>query len=249
MLMMHLKRFLLLIGAVAMVLSGCTAEEPQVEEVHTTSRVQTAVMVGMFQYMADAPGFTDCSTGKRFPVAMAEDYLALERAYLESQSEPGELRLVTFEGHIEARPATEGNGLRDFVIVKRFEQLWPGESCEKATVKTLLKNTYWKLVELGGNMVQVHADQREVHVLLRPDNTRITGFSGCNELIGNYYTEADELTIRLKVPPMAACPYLDEETEFVHALQYVTRFRIHGESMDLLGDAVVLARFKAMYFK
>ena len=236
------------------VLLGCVQEQPEVQQPddqqgEPTSRIQQAVMVGMFQYMADAPNFTDCTTGKRFPVAMADDYLALEGAYLGARHEPGELLLVTFNGRIEARPAVEGDQLRDFVIVTRFEQVWPGEVCEKATVKTSLKNTYWKLAELGGNKVDAHADQREVHIVLRPDNTRITGFTGCNELVGNYYTEADGLNLRLKVPPVEACPYLDDETEFVHALQRVTRFRIHGESMDLLGDGGVLARFKAMYFK
>ena len=102
--MMTLKRFLLLVSATTVALSGCTPEEPPVEEVETTTQIQQAVMVGMFQYMADAPNFTDCTTGKRYPVAMEEDYISLEKTYLNTQSEPGEMLLVTFEGQIEARP-------------------------------------------------------------------------------------------------------------------------------------------------
>ena len=39
---------------------------------------------GRFTYMADAALFEDCGSGLRFPVAMEADYLAAERAYLET---------------------------------------------------------------------------------------------------------------------------------------------------------------------
>jgi len=247
--MIPLKRILLLAGVAAMTISGCTTEEPQVEEVQTTTRVQEAVMVGMFQYMADAPSFTDCTTGKRYPVAMAEDYISVEKAYLQAQSEPGELLLVTFEGNIEARPAEDGTELRDFIVVEKFEQIWPGEVCEKATVQTPLKNTYWKLVEMRGKPVEAHPDQREIHILFRPDNTQLTGFTGCNVLVGNYHIQDDGLRISLKVPELSACPYLDDETRLVHSLKHSSTFRIHGESLALLARGRALLRFKAVYFK
>jgi copper homeostasis protein (lipoprotein) len=247
--MMTLKRFLLLVSATTVALSGCTPEEPPVEEVETTTQIQQAVMVGMFQYMADAPNFTDCTTGKRYPVAMEEDYISLEKTYLNTQSEPGEMLLVTFEGQIEARPNAEGNELRDHVLVERFEHIWPGETCEKATVRTPLTNTYWKLVETRGKPVETHPDQREIHILFRPDNSQLTGFTGCNVLVGNYNTRGNQLAITLKVPPLTACPYLDDETRLAHTLKHASEFRIHGESMILLARGRVLSRFKAIYFK
>ena len=44
---------------------------------------------GMFRYMADAALFRDCRSGKAFPVAMEAKYIDLERAYLDSDVEPG----------------------------------------------------------------------------------------------------------------------------------------------------------------
>lgn len=41
---------------------------------------------GEFLYLADAATFTDCASGLRWPVAMAEGYLAVERDYVQSRS-------------------------------------------------------------------------------------------------------------------------------------------------------------------
>ncbi|HSG82036.1 MAG TPA: hypothetical protein VLC48_07295, partial [Gemmatimonadota bacterium] len=51
---------------------------------------ESLTMQGMFSYMADAALFTDCLLDLRFPVAQEADYLALERAYLGVEHEPGE---------------------------------------------------------------------------------------------------------------------------------------------------------------
>ncbi|MDO9162597.1 MAG: YbaY family lipoprotein, partial [Methylococcaceae bacterium] len=51
---------------------------------------------GEFSYMADAATFTDCASGKRWPVAMLGDYLAMERNYLQARSAPAAPLLVNF---------------------------------------------------------------------------------------------------------------------------------------------------------
>ena len=83
-------------------------------------------MRGMYTYMADAALLTDCLTGRRLPVAMEADNVALERAYLEAQRRPGDELLISFEGRIALRPPMEGDGLRPMVIVEQFTGVWPG---------------------------------------------------------------------------------------------------------------------------
>lgn len=90
---------------------------------------QEDVRTGLFRYMADAPLFTDCATGETFPVAMEQDYLALERAYLENRREPGGPLRVTLEGHYAARPAMEGDGLVTVLVVDRFFTVHPATDC------------------------------------------------------------------------------------------------------------------------
>jgi copper homeostasis protein (lipoprotein) len=206
-------------------------------------------MVGMYDYMADAGTFTDCASGKRTPVAMEADNATLERAYLAVREEPGEALLVTVEGRIDQRLPMEGEGTREHLIVERFERIWPGESCEKSAVQTPLENTYWKLVELKGARVETHPDQREVHILLGADEERVTGFAGCNRIVGGYQTESDGLRFGSLGSTMMACPYLDEEAAFLRALEGVRRFTTLGESLVLSGDAGDVARFRAVYFE
>jgi copper homeostasis protein (lipoprotein) len=89
----------------------------------------TLWLKGMYSYMADAGLFTDCVTDQRLPVAMEGDYPALERAYLDLAPAPGEPILVTLEGRLERRPAMEGAGEVETVIVDKFHRARPGEEC------------------------------------------------------------------------------------------------------------------------
>ena len=81
---------------------------------------------GMFSYLADAASFTECLTGRRFPVAQERDYLALERAYLGARQTPGEPLLATLVGRLTTRPVGEGEALKDATVVERFDRVWPG---------------------------------------------------------------------------------------------------------------------------
>lgn len=86
-------------------------------------------MKGLFTYMADAALFEDCSSGRRYPVAMEAGYLELERTYLELRIQPGEPLLVLIGAGVEKRPPMEGDGDVDTVIVEEFKAAYPGEDC------------------------------------------------------------------------------------------------------------------------
>ena len=80
---------------------------------------------GYYSYLADAGIFTDCETNKNYPVSFEGDNVSLERAYLEVVENPGEKIIVTLTGHFENRPKMEGDGEREFLIVDKFEKIWP----------------------------------------------------------------------------------------------------------------------------
>jgi uncharacterized lipoprotein NlpE involved in copper resistance len=50
----------------------------------------------MSVYLANAEAFTECLTGKRFPVVEG-DHAALEAAYGQARRKPGELILITLK--------------------------------------------------------------------------------------------------------------------------------------------------------
>ncbi len=83
---------------------------------------------GDFVYFADAALFTDCASGRRWPVAMTADAAALQRSYLEWRKEPMAPLLVNFDGRLEVREAMEGPA-REQIVVDRFRSVEPGNSC------------------------------------------------------------------------------------------------------------------------
>lgn len=84
---------------------------------------------GEYFYMADAATFTECLTGRRMPVAMEGQSVALERAYLAAGGAQQGPMLASIEGRIEPRTPMEGEGLQPTIVVERFVRLSPGERC------------------------------------------------------------------------------------------------------------------------
>jgi copper homeostasis protein (lipoprotein) len=144
-------------------------------------------MTGMFRYMADAALFTECLTETSFPVAQENDYLALERAYLEHRQTAGEPLLTTLTGHLGQRPKMEGEGMESVIVVDRFDTIQRHATCPMRNGLARLQNTYWKLTELYGKTIQfAAAGQGEPHLMLRPSEDQLSGFSGCNGFFGSY---------------------------------------------------------------
>jgi uncharacterized lipoprotein YbaY/uncharacterized lipoprotein NlpE involved in copper resistance len=85
---------------------------------------------GMFVYLADAASIVLCADKRSVPVAMEADYKALEAAYLNARTEPGERLLVSLEGLLAPRPSMEASQPpRTTLVVERFVGVWPGQNC------------------------------------------------------------------------------------------------------------------------
>jgi copper homeostasis protein (lipoprotein) len=95
----------------------------------------------MYSYMADAGLFTECSTGKKFPVAQEGDNAVLEAAYSKTRQQPSEALLINFEGRIARRPKMEGEGEQEVSVVDRFNGVWPGETRETKPASNTLEQT------------------------------------------------------------------------------------------------------------
>ena len=114
---------------VASIGCGSSGPPPSANLEPPPSEESSVELTGMYNYMADAALFVDCATGKRYPVSMEADNLALEKAYLSLQTEPNERILVTLRGHYDLRPPMEGDADIEKMIPDRFGQFWPGEEC------------------------------------------------------------------------------------------------------------------------
>ena len=207
---------------------------------------------GMFSYQADAASFTECRTGRRFPVAQERDYLALERAYLGARKTPGEPLLVTLDGRLTTRPVGEGKALKNATVVERFDRVWPGETCARqAFSNASLTNTYWRPVEIAGNPLTTAADQREPHLILVPAENKLRGFAGCNQFLGRYEVNENSVRFTSVATTRKYCEgAMDQEQEFLRALETTTSYKIVGEALDLYdADSKLLARFESRYLR
>ncbi len=229
----------------AVLLAGATlgsvtasADEPQ------------ALMRGMYSYMADAALFKECLTGRRMPVAMEADNVALERAYLEAQRQPGEELLIEIEGHIAQRQAMEGDEIVESLVVDRFIAVWPRETCGAQRATAPLRNTYGRVTRLGDRSVSVDEGQREPHLLLRLDG-RFTGSSGCNQLMGAYKADTSSINIGPLAMTRKACLQgMEQERALTAALEAATTWKIIGEHLELFDDeGQTLVRCQAIYLK
>jgi copper homeostasis protein (lipoprotein) len=203
---------------------------------------------GMYSYMADAGVLTECVTGMRFSVLSQGDNVALQRAYLEARQEPGQPIKVALEGHISLTPPPDSEGTLPVITVTRFDRLWPGETCGQRFASSPLENSYWKLTRLGGEPVTLSPGQREPYLVLQAQDRRLTGYAGCNRMVGSYVLEGENLRFSQTATTKMACiKGMDTESAFLKALDQVRRWHIEGEHLTLADDGGnALAQFEAV---
>lgn len=205
---------------------------------------------GMLTYVADDARFTECVTGRDYPLVKDGDYAALEHAYLAAGAEAGGPIMASFDGAIVREPGDAGSGAGPQVLVERFVGVWPGETCERAVDKATLTNTYWKILRLGDTEVAPGEGRREPNLILRADEPRFTATVGCNQITGSYTLTGDRLAFGQGAMTRMACPApLDDwERQLASVLENVATWRIDGRTLELLDEAGnPLALFQAVY--
>jgi heat shock protein HslJ len=117
----------------------------------------------------------------------------------------------------------------------------------KSTAQLL--NTYWKLTELGGQVISTPEGAREIHFVLHSDNPRLAGYSGCNQMMGAYMLDGSELRFdRVGGTMMACVSNMDLEREFLGMFSQVAGWEIRGEKLQLLdANRKPLATFESRY--
>jgi putative lipoprotein len=111
-----------------------------------------------------------------------------------------------------------------------------------------LRNTYWKLIQLGESPVQVGEGQREPHLILAEGKTQVSGSGGCNRFTGGFTLEGDKLRFSRMASTMMACADgMEQEGRFLHDLARVARYRIVGDRLELQDDSgATVLRFTAV---
>lgn len=100
-----------------------------------------------------------------------------------------------------------------------------------------LENTYWKLTSLNGAPVEAASEQREAHLVLDPEQSRVAGSTGCNRLMGRYQVKGQALHFSgLASTRMACVNGMDTESRLLHALSETARWRVQGEQLEFYDE-------------
>ncbi len=108
------------------------------------------------------------------------------------------------------------------------------------------ENATWRLTGLPGRELP-GAGEREA-VTVRFADGRITGFSGCNQLVGSYTLDGEKLVLGQLGGTMMACPEPARSTEdqFLKAFSGTMRVVVEGDNLTLVpesgGDALRFER-------
>lgn len=175
------------------------------------------------------------------------DNAALEAAYVRMRRHPDEELLVNLEGRIVQRQKMEGEGTEATLVVDRFIEVWPGETCGARMTTATLEDIYWKLTRLGDEPVLIGPRQREPHLILHSPSRRTGGFGSCNRLMGTYELEGMNLTFGQMATTRMACKEgMGMEVAFLAALEKVRTWKIIGQHLDLFDETGwPVARFEA----
>jgi putative lipoprotein len=119
-------------------------------------------------------------------------------------------------------------------------------ACARASTSvTTLSPGTWRLLSIGQSMVVPGDVTRRPWLTFAPDSGRVSGSLGCNRTSGPFTTQGSELRFGALISTRMACAddaMNRQEGALGGALQATDRYRIRGDTLELLrGNAVVAA--------
>lgn len=116
-----------------------------------------------------------------------------------------------------------------------------------------IANTHWQLVELQGKPVNATASPREPFLMIKTEESRVTGNGSCNTFTGSCELNEQEHRIKfskIASTKMACFEDMDIEQQFFNVLEHVDNYSINGNRMTLNRARMApSAVFKAIYVK
>lgn len=110
-----------------------------------------------------------------------------------------------------------------------------------------LLQTQWRLATLGDQAVELAEDRRPDFTLDAKEN-RISGFTGCNRMSGEYVLSGSELKFdRMISTKMACVETMELERDFLNAMQATAGWRMAEGRLELLdAGGALLAGFDSV---
>jgi len=114
-----------------------------------------------------------------------------------------------------------------------------------------LVEKYWKLTELLGEPVTTPEGGKEAHMILKAEENRVNGNSGCNTFNGTYTLRpGNRISFSQMASTMMMCPNMDTEKKMGEVLERADNYIVNGDTLVLNKARMApLARFEAVYLR
>ena len=112
-----------------------------------------------------------------------------------------------------------------------------------------ITETYWKLIELNNNPVIL--ERKEAYMILKTEDSRAAGFTGCNMFKGTYsLEEGNRIRFSKIASTMMMCVNMETETQFIKVLETADSYLISDNVLILYNtETEPLAKFESTSLK
>ena len=197
-----------------------------------------ASLTGAFVYFADAAIFTECASGKQYPVAMEGAYAELEQQYGASPAAGGSPAVVRVRARIGDAPAAEGEGRMTALIVEQVERVGMDGDCGALATRRAVDDREFALVELDGAAVDPTSVRGAPTLRISVTESRVAGSDGCNRFSGRGVLRGVEL---VAVGPLAGTQMMCADDGVMARAERYTQVLVEGGWFRLTGDTLVLS--------
>lgn len=111
-------------------------------------------------------------------------------------------------------------------------------------------NTYWKAIQLNGQVIELNSGDRELFIQMKAGN-KLRGFAGCNNFHGGFSASQSVLSFDKLASTMMACNAItgERENKMHHVLKSTHSYKIAGDTLKLYNVAgEKIGVFNAVYF-
>jgi heat shock protein HslJ len=111
-----------------------------------------------------------------------------------------------------------------------------------------VENTTWRLMEVNGMPVITPENGKVVHFTLtkKDGERRISGFAGCNTIIGTYKLDENTISFTAAATRMMCAERMDVEQFFLQTLSNADSYKLNGKILELYQGNVFLAKFEGI---
>ena len=143
----------------------------------------------------------------------------------------------------------EGNKITGSLADNYILTKQPGTMNSENKPNAELVETYWKLTELMSKPIDPPAGVREIHIVLKKQDNRIQGFTGCNNIMGSYeLKEGNSIRFQNLAGTKMTCTDMTIENQLKEILVRADNYSILGDKLSLnKAKMAPLARFEAIY--